>query len=73
MTTVSPAQIADQQGRPYFTAQIELSAAELAKVSKDSTLVPGMPAEVYIETRPRTMLSYLVKPLVDAVTPLFRN
>jgi HlyD family secretion protein len=73
VTTVSPAQIADPQGRPYFTAQIELSAEELAKVAKEHQLVPGMSAEVYIETRARTMLSYMVKPLVDAVTPLFRN
>jgi HlyD family secretion protein len=73
VTTVSPAQIADQQGRTYFTAQIELSAEEIAKIGKEHQLVPGMPAEVYIETRARSILSYLVKPLVDAVTPLFRD
>jgi HlyD family secretion protein len=77
VTTVSPAQITDNspqsQGRPYFTAQIELNPGELAKVGRDHPLVPGMPAEVYIETTPRSILSYLVKPLFDAMSLFGRD
>ena len=70
---VSPAQITDQQGKSYFTAQIEVPAAEIARIGKGHELVPGMPAEVYIETEDRSMLSYLIKPLVDAMFGAFRE
>jgi HlyD family secretion protein len=62
---VSAAQISDPQGRSYFTALVEVSAEEQAKITKGKTLLPGMPAEVYIETGSRTVLSYLLKPLSD--------
>jgi HlyD family secretion protein len=75
VTVVSPAQINDpqQQGRPYFTAQVELAPAELARVRKDQRLIPGMPAEVYIETVSRSILSYVLKPLTDMVAHAFRE
>ena len=70
---VSPAQITDQQGRAYFTAQIEVSAEEIVRIGKGHELLPGMPAEVYIETGDRSMLSYLIKPLADAMFGAFRE
>lgn len=70
---VSPAQIVDQQGRSYFTAQVEVSATELGKLGAGHELVPGMPAEVYIETGARSMWSYLVKPLTDSIFRSFRE
>jgi HlyD family secretion protein len=77
VTVVSPAQISDNsaqsQGKPYFTAQIELPPAEMARLGKEHTLIPGMPAEVYIETTPRTIMSYLVKPLFDSMSLLGRE
>jgi HlyD family secretion protein len=77
VTVVSPAQINDNspaaQGRPYFTAQIELPPSELARLGKEHTLLPGMPAEVYIETSPRSILSYLVKPLFDSMSHIGRD
>jgi HlyD family secretion protein len=36
-------------------------------------LVPGMPAEVFIETASRSILSYFLKPLTDAMTRSFRD
>ena len=62
---ISAAQLSDPQGRSYFTALVEVGAAERAKIGKGKTLLPGMPAEVYIETGSRTVLSYLLKPLTD--------
>ncbi len=70
---ISPAQIVDNQGRSYFTTQIEITPSELAKIGKDHKLVPGMPAEVFIETTSHSMLSYLLKPLADAVSRAFRE
>ncbi len=73
VTRVSPAEEKDEQGRTYFTAEINIPADELARVGADHPLVPGMPAEVFIETSYRSILSYLVKPLIDAVSHAFRE
>jgi len=75
VTTVSPAQLKDQdnQNRPYFMAHIELPRSELDKISSEHRLLPGMPAEVYIETNARSILSYIIKPIVDILVPLGRD
>jgi HlyD family secretion protein len=73
VTKVSPAEVADKDGRRYYTVQTEISATELAKLGKGHQLVPGMPAEVYIETTPRTILSYFLKPLTDAMSRALRE
>ncbi|MCC6779200.1 MAG: HlyD family type I secretion periplasmic adaptor subunit [Hyphomicrobiales bacterium] len=71
--SVSPAQITDQQGRNYFTAQVALADREIDKLPPGHALVPGMPAEIYIETGSRSILSYFVKPLTDVVSRTFRE
>lgn len=68
---VSPAEVTDQQGRAYFTADVELSPEQLTRLRTDHVLMPGMPAEVYFETGSRSMLSYLIKPLTDALAHTF--
>ena len=73
VTIVSPAQIMGEQGKAYFTAMIEIPASELRKINARHRLLPGMPAEVYIETGSRSMLSYILKPLIDAMMPAFRE
>ena len=73
VTTISAAQLTNEKGAPYFTALIEISSAELAKIGAGHRLLPGMPAEVYIQTGSRSMLSYIVKPLIDSMFPAFRE
>jgi HlyD family secretion protein len=75
VTTVSPATLKDQdqQNKPYYQVQIELTPEELAKLSREHKLIPGMPAEVYIETNSRSILSYIVKPIADLVSHLGRD
>jgi HlyD family secretion protein len=75
VTTVSPATLKDQdqQNKPYYQVQIELGPDELAKLGREHKLIPGMPAEIYIETTSRTMLSYIVKPIMDLVSHLGRD
>ncbi|MBU1212640.1 MAG: HlyD family type I secretion periplasmic adaptor subunit [Alphaproteobacteria bacterium] len=70
---VSPAEEKDEQGRTYFTAEIDIPADEIARIGADHPLIPGMPAEVFIETSYRSILSYLVKPLTDAMGHAFRE
>ena len=75
VTTVSPSTLKDQdqQNKPYYQVQVELPAEELAKLGRDHKLVPGMPAEVYIETQSRSILSYVVKPVADIIARLGRD
>ncbi len=71
--SISPAQVTDTQGRSYFMVQVALAEGELARLGVGHQLVPGMPAEVFIETDSRTILSYFVKPLSDILARTFRE
>jgi HlyD family secretion protein len=35
--------------------------------------VAGMPVEAFLQTTPRTVMSYLVKPMQDQITKAFRG
>ncbi len=45
----------------FYSVRVTLADARLQPLR----LVAGMPAEVYVETPPRTLLGYLFKPLVE--------
>ena len=55
-------------GARYYTVRIAVPAEELARLG-GLKLVPGMPVESFIQTSARTVMSYLVKPLHDQITP----
>ena len=62
---VSPDTTRDQQsGTSYFTVRIMLPEEE-RRLLAGLRLVSGMPAEVFMQTGSRTMLSYLFKPILD--------
>lgn len=73
VSTVSAAELTSQQGKTYFTARVEISPAEFKRIGAAHKLVPGMPAEVYIETVSRSVFSYFMKPLIDAMARSFRD
>jgi HlyD family secretion protein len=73
VSNISAAQITDNQNRTYFTVQIEVSVEELKKLGTAHVLKPGMPAEVYIETVSRSILTYFLKPLGDLTSKAFRE
>ncbi len=58
--------------QPYYMVRITLPPEELARL-QDIRLVPGMPAEVFIQTYERTPLQYLLKPLQDQIARTFRE
>jgi multidrug efflux pump subunit AcrA (membrane-fusion protein) len=61
-----------QTGLAYYTAGIRVDPAEIAKL-KGLKLLPGMPAEVYIKTGERTLVSYLLRPLLDQMQRALRE
>ena len=52
-------------GQPYFLTRIEIPKDEVKKLG-DVELSAGMPADVLIQTGERTVLNYIMKPLLDA-------
>lgn len=59
-------------GLSFYEARVTVDRADLAE-NPDMQLKPGMPAEVYIQTGSRSMLSYLTKPLRDQLARAFRD
>ncbi len=57
---------------PFYAVRVEVDEQELARLGQVK-LVPGMPAEVFIQTAPRTVLSYLLRPLQDQLARAFRD
>ncbi|EGD58155.1 Type I secretion membrane fusion protein, HlyD [Novosphingobium nitrogenifigens DSM 19370] len=55
----------------YYTVRVEIDQAMLRREHLD--LRSGMPAEVYIETGSRSLMSYLTKPLRDQFVRAFRD
>jgi HlyD family secretion protein len=61
----------DQQSAAgYFTVRVTLPDEERRKLA-GLQLVSGMPAEVFMQTGSRTMLSYLFKPITDQLQRAF--
>tara|TARA_B110000208_G_scaffold190130_1_gene253263 strand:- start:1735 stop:3159 length:1425 start_codon:yes stop_codon:yes gene_type:complete len=52
-------------GIPYYLARVKVSTSNLKKLGV-LELVPGMPAEVLINTGSRTLFEYLVQPVTNA-------
>ena len=59
-------------GLSHYLVRITVPSEELSRLGK-LTLVPGMPAEAFIQTGERTVISYLVKPLTDQIMRAFRE
>ena len=61
-----------RSGSSYYTVRIALAPDEVARLGA-VRLMPGMPVESFIQTAPRSLMSYLTKPLADQVARAFRE
>ena len=59
-------------GARYYTVRISVSEHEAARL-EGLRLVPGMPVESFIQTSPRTVMSFLVRPFHDQLSRAFRE
>ena len=62
----------DKAGAAYFLVRVAIPRSMLADLD-GARLRPGMPAEVFIRTGERTLLSYLMRPVSDQVRRAFRE
>jgi HlyD family type I secretion membrane fusion protein len=72
VTTVSADRLIGSSGTAYFLVRVRVDEAELARLG-GRPLIPGMPAEVLINKSERTLLSYLLAPLIHGVWTAFRE
>jgi HlyD family secretion protein len=61
-----------QENQAYYLVRVSLPAKEVQRLGT-LQLVPGMPAEVFIQTYARTPLQYLLKPLREQIARTFRE
>jgi HlyD family secretion protein len=61
-----------QAGPTYYSIRLALLPGELARLGH-LRLVPGMPAETFIQTGSKTPLQYLLKPLKEQIAHTFRE
>ncbi|NOJ40012.1 HlyD family type I secretion periplasmic adaptor subunit [Bradyrhizobium australiense] len=61
----------DKSGQGYYAVEVALDPNDVKKSRID--LQAGMPAEVIVPTRPRTLFEYLLGPLRDEITRAFRE
>ena len=73
VTRISPDSILDSQtGAQYYLVRAGVGKDERA-VLGDHQLLPGMLADLFIETKTRTVMSYLLKPISDRADHIFRE
>jgi HlyD family secretion protein len=59
-------------GASHFLVRVALAEGERERLGS-LPIVPGMPAEIFMQTESRQVLSYLLKPMIDQVERAFRE
>ena len=73
VTGISADRMIDEfTGASYYLARIEVSPEGIEDLG-DLVLIPGMPAEAFINTGSRTFLQYLLNPLTNSMARSFRE
>lgn len=65
VTHVSADRLVDEKsGQPYYTLKAKVAPEGMTLVS-NLQIRPGMPVELFVKTGERTMMNYLLKPVLD--------
>ena len=59
-------------GAHYYTVQIVVPESEVTRLAR-LRIVPGMPADIFLQTNSRTVISFLTRPMRDQVMRAFRE
>jgi HlyD family secretion protein len=62
----------DKRNEAYYAVRIRISDKEMARLEGLQPMA-GMPVEVFIQTSPRTVVSYLTKPFMEQFDRAFRG
>jgi len=73
VSTISADRLTDPRtGAPYYSVRITVPDEEIDRLG-GAQIVPGMPADAFIQTGEHTALDYLVRPLVQVIERSFRE
>jgi HlyD family type I secretion membrane fusion protein len=71
---VSPDIVISEDGKEsYFLARVQVDESDITKLKSKIELYPGMPAQVFIITGARSLISYLITPISDSAYKAFRE
>ena len=65
--------ISEDGKESYFLARVKVDEGDIAKLKSKIELYPGMPAQVFIITGARSLMSYLITPISDSAYKAFRE
>ena len=68
--SITPDTITDERGNTYYRGRVRIGRSDFGK---DLPILPGMVAQVDIKTGKRTILSYLLRPLLRAKSSALRE
>lgn len=72
LQSISADRLMDEKLGPYYKAKVQVSPEGMHLLGNNK-IRPGMPVEVFIITGERTMMSYLLKPLLDRTRSALRE
>jgi protease secretion system membrane fusion protein len=73
LISVGADRITDEKtGNPYYKIQA-VTTPEGARLLKDLKVRPGMPVELFVRTGEQTMMTYLMKPVIDRAHSALRE
>ena len=74
LINISPDIITNEQTKEsYFLARVSISKKDIEKLKSKIELYPGMPAQVFIITVSRSLISYMFTPISDSAYRAFRE
>ena len=63
---ISADSITDEKGESYYQVRVRTKQSYLGSADKPLQIIPGMLASVHIKTGKKTLLAYLLKPVIKA-------
>jgi HlyD family type I secretion membrane fusion protein len=63
----------EKTGQAFYRVDLRIPPAELAKLKKGVQMTPGMPAQALIVTGDRSVMGFLISPIVDTLEDAFRE
>ncbi len=73
LTYISPSSFVDKKGKPYFKGTIMLKQDHIGDVPGRLEITPGMTVKAEIVTGSKSLLSYMLKPIVTQVHDSFHE
>ena len=73
VTQVSADALTDTSGMRYYSLRVVIPKSSYSGRFENLKLYPGMPAEVFVVTRSRTLLEYLLTPITSTFEKAFKE